>query len=53
MSSRDVSQTNSGSKSKNSMRKLRKFKFTDLNLSFQVRKRLYEMIITIDNNVSY
>lgn len=41
MSTKDLSQVNSGGKARTSMRKIRKFKFTDLNLSFQVRKRLY------------
>lgn len=53
MSVREVSQANSGTKSQHNYRKLRKFTFTDLSLSFQVRKRLYEMIISFDDNVNY
>lgn len=53
MSVKELSQTNSASKSQRNFRKLRKFTFTDLHLSFQVRKRLYELIISFDDNVNY
>lgn len=53
MSVKELSQANSASKSQRNYRKLRKFTFTDLTLSFQVRKRLYELIISFDDNVNY
>ena len=55
MSSREGSST----KSKNindlvgNFIKVRKFKFSDLSLSYQVRKKLYEMLISFDDNVNY
>ncbi len=53
MSSKEASVTNSASKSQHNYRKLRKFKFSDLSLSYQVRKKLYEMLISFDDNVNY
>lgn len=47
----------SGSISKSNMshsyRRVLKYKFTNLRLSFQVRQRVYELLISFDDNVNY
>lgn len=53
MSVKDLSVSNSATKIQHNSRKLRKFQFTDLSLSYQVRKKLYEMLISFDDNVNY
>lgn len=53
MSTKSGSVSQSASKSQHSVRRVRKFKFTNLSLSYEVRKRLYEMLISFDDNVNY
>lgn len=53
MSTKSGSVSQSASKMQQNVRKVRKFKFTDLTLSYEVRKRLYEMLISFDDNINY
>ena len=53
MSTKSGSVSQSASKMQQNVRKVRKFKFTDLSLSYEVRKRLYEMLISFDDNINY
>lgn len=53
MSSREASISINTNKSNHTVRRIRKFKFTDLSVSYEVRRRLYEMLISFDDNVNY